>query len=68
MSELTWDTLYTDHADAYEVLVLHEDYLGNLPRAIQSIQPLAGQVAAEFGCGTGRVSSLLAGSVRRLHT
>ena len=24
MSELTWDTLYTDHADVYEVLVSHE--------------------------------------------
>ena len=68
MSELNWDTLYTDHADAYEILVSHEDYQGNLPRPIQAIQPLAGQVAAEFGCGTGRVSSLLAGSVRRLHT
>ena len=67
MSELNWDTLYTDHADAYEVLVSHEDYQGNLPRLTQSIQPLAGQVAAEFGCGTGRVSSLLAGSVKRLH-
>ena len=67
MSELTWDTLYTDHADAYELLVSHEDYQGNLPRLIQAVQPLAGQVAAEFGCGTGRVSSLLAGSVQRLH-
>jgi ubiquinone/menaquinone biosynthesis C-methylase UbiE len=67
MSELTWDTLYTDHADAYEVLVSHEDYQGNLLQAIQSFQPLVGQVAAEFGCGTGRVSNLLAGSVHRLH-
>jgi ubiquinone/menaquinone biosynthesis C-methylase UbiE len=67
MNALSWETLYTDHADAYEVLVSHEDYQGNLPRAIQSIQPLAGTVAAEFGCGTGRVTGLLAGSVRRLH-
>ena len=67
MSELTWETLYSDHADAYEILVSHEDYQGNLPRAIQAIQPFAGQVAAEFGCGTGRVSSLLTGSVQRLH-
>jgi ubiquinone/menaquinone biosynthesis C-methylase UbiE len=67
MSALTWDTLYTDHADAYETLVSHEDHLGNLPRAIQALQPLEGSVAVEFGCGTGRVSSLLAGSVRQLH-
>ena len=67
MSELSWDTLYTDHVDAYEVLVSHEDCQGNLLRAVQAIQPLAGQVAAEFGCGTGRLSGLLTGSVRRLH-
>jgi ubiquinone/menaquinone biosynthesis C-methylase UbiE len=67
MSELSWDTLYSDHADAYEILVSHEDYQGNLTRTIQAIQPLAGRLAAEFGCGTGRVSGLLAGSVRRLH-
>jgi ubiquinone/menaquinone biosynthesis C-methylase UbiE len=67
MSELTWDTLYTDHADAYEVLVSHEDYLGHLPRLIQSLQPLQGRVAVEFGCGTGRVTGLLAGHVSRLH-
>lgn len=67
MSELTWDTLYTDHADSYELLVSHEDYQASLPRAIQAIQPLAGTRAAEFGCGTGRVTGLLAGQVHRLH-
>jgi ubiquinone/menaquinone biosynthesis C-methylase UbiE len=67
MSELTWETLYREYAGFYEVLVSHEDYQGNLLRAIQSIQPLAGQVSAEFGCGTGRLTGQLAGSVRRLH-
>ena len=67
MSELTWDTLYTDHSDAYEILVSHEDYQANLPRLIQTLQPLAGQVSAEFGCGTGRLTGLMAGSVQRLH-
>ena len=68
MSALTWDTLYSDHAEAYETLVSHEDYQGNLLRAIQSIQPLDGrQVAVEFGCGTGRVSGLLAGCVGKLY-
>ncbi len=67
MSELTWDTLYTDHPDAYEVLVSHEDFQGNLLRSIQFIQPLSGKVSVEFGCGTGRVSFLLAGAVDRLY-
>jgi ubiquinone/menaquinone biosynthesis C-methylase UbiE len=67
MSELTWSTLYSDHSDAYELLVSHEDYQGNLLRTIQTLQPLHGQVAAEFGCGTGRISGLLVSSVCRLH-
>jgi ubiquinone/menaquinone biosynthesis C-methylase UbiE len=67
VSELTWDTLYTEHADAYELLVSHEDYQGNLPHTLQAIQPMAGALAAEFGCGTGRVTGLLTGLVRRLH-
>jgi ubiquinone/menaquinone biosynthesis C-methylase UbiE len=68
MSALNWQTLYTDHADAYEVLVSHEDYEGNLPRAIGTIQPLAGRTGVEFGCGTGRVTGLLADKVERLHS
>jgi ubiquinone/menaquinone biosynthesis C-methylase UbiE len=67
MSPITWDNLYTDHADVYELLVSHEDYQDHLIQAIKNIQPLTGTVAAEFGCGTGRVSGLLAGRVRRLH-
>jgi ubiquinone/menaquinone biosynthesis C-methylase UbiE len=67
MSPITWDNLYTDHADAYELLVSHEDYQDHLIRAIENIQPLTGTIAAEFGCGTGRVSGLLADRVQRLH-
>ncbi len=67
MAVLSWETLYRDHADAYEILVSHEDYSGNLKRTIESLQPLSGSVVAEFGCGTGRVTALLAGSVRRIH-
>lgn len=66
MSNLSWDTLYTDHVDAYEILVKHEDYQGNLIRSIQSIQPLDGFKGVEFGCGTGRISGLLAESVQML--
>jgi ubiquinone/menaquinone biosynthesis C-methylase UbiE len=66
MSNLNWDTLYTDHVDAYETLVRHEDYQGNLIRAIDSIQPLSGSMGVEFGCGTGRVSGLLAGPVQQM--
>jgi ubiquinone/menaquinone biosynthesis C-methylase UbiE len=67
MSPITWENLYTDHADSYELLVSHEDYQGFLLRAIEKLQPLTGSIAAEFGCGTGRVSGLLADRVQRLH-
>jgi ubiquinone/menaquinone biosynthesis C-methylase UbiE len=67
MTSLTWDNLYTEHADAYELLVSHEDYQGNLVAAIERIQPLAGTVAAEFGCGTGRVTGLIRPRLQRVH-
>jgi ubiquinone/menaquinone biosynthesis C-methylase UbiE len=67
MSPLTWDNLYSHHPDEYETLVSHEDYQGSLLPAVSRIQPLSGTIAAEFGCGTGRVTSLLAKAVQRLH-
>ncbi len=68
MTALSWDNLYTEHTDAYELLVSHEDYRGNLLPAIRQIQPLAGTVAVEFGAGTGRITGLLAGHVRQLYS
>lgn len=68
MTDITWDNLYTDHADAYELLVSHEDYRGNLLPAIRHIQPLDGRLAVEFGAGTGRITGLLAGHVRQLYS
>jgi ubiquinone/menaquinone biosynthesis C-methylase UbiE len=67
MISLTWDNLYTEHADLYELLVSHEDYQNNLIAVLSRLQPLAGTVAAEFGCGTGRVTGLLRPHVKRIH-
>jgi ubiquinone/menaquinone biosynthesis C-methylase UbiE len=67
MSALTWDNLYSEHPDAYELLVSHEDYRSNLMTALERIQPLTGAVVAEFGCGTGRVTALLARRAARIH-
>ena len=52
MSDLTWATYYTDRAAAYEVLFLHEDCQGNLPRATQTIQPLVGGLRLNLAAGT----------------
>ncbi len=67
MRSLTWDNLYQRHPAEYDLLVSHEDYQGSLLPAVERLQPLAGATAAEFGCGTGRVTALLAGKVKRLH-
>ena len=67
MPALSWNALYTDFPLEYELLISHEDYQGNLVRIIQSLQPLEDTIAVEFGAGTGRVTGLLAGRVRRLH-
>jgi ubiquinone/menaquinone biosynthesis C-methylase UbiE len=67
MTEITWDNLYTSHALEYDLLVTHEDYQQDLLPAIQSLQPLEGKVAVEFGAGTGRLTALLAGHVRQLY-
>ena len=67
MSALSWNTLYTDYAEEYEILVSHEDYQNNLMAAIERLQPLQGMLVAELGAGTGRVSSLLQGHVKRLY-
>jgi ubiquinone/menaquinone biosynthesis C-methylase UbiE len=67
MSKIDWSNVYTDHATEYELLVSHEDHQDNLLAAIRELQPLEGRCAVEFGCGTGRVTGLLAGRVRELH-
>jgi SAM-dependent methyltransferase len=55
-----WTQFYTQRAADYARLVAHEDFQGNLLKAIQAICPLAGKIVAEFGAGTGRVTRLLA--------
>jgi ubiquinone/menaquinone biosynthesis C-methylase UbiE len=58
--------IYASHADAYEALVVREDYQGNILKALQSIHPLTGRRVVEFGAGTGRLTLLLAPFVRHL--
>lgn len=62
-----FQTIYANHADQYEALVLREDYEGNILKTLQSIHPFAGLDVVEMGAGTGRLTLLLASLVKSLH-
>jgi ubiquinone/menaquinone biosynthesis C-methylase UbiE len=57
---------YSHRAGDYERLVKHEDYQGNLIKAIREIHPLNGARVVEFGAGTGRLTRELAPFVNRI--
>jgi ubiquinone/menaquinone biosynthesis C-methylase UbiE len=59
--------IYAKHADKYEALVKHEDYQGNILKALREIHPLTGIDVVEFGAGTGRLTLMLAPLVRSLY-
>ncbi len=59
-------TIYASRAADYQRMINYEDVQGCLLPALDSIHPLAGADAVEFGAGTGRLSVLLAPHVRSL--
>lgn len=52
--------VYAKRASEYEALVSHEDYHGNILRAIREITRLHGLDVLDLGAGTGRLACLLA--------
>jgi ubiquinone/menaquinone biosynthesis C-methylase UbiE len=58
--------IYATQADLYEQLVSHEDYQGNLWRALCQIRPFDGLDVIELGAGTGRVTRLLAPAAKSI--
>lgn len=58
--------VYARHAKEYEELVSHEDYQGNILRAIQEIVPLQGLDVLDLGAGTGRLACLLQRDVHQV--
>jgi len=59
--------IYSKHADQYELLVSHEDYQGNILRALHEIQPLQGLDVVELEAGTGRLTCMLDPVVKTPH-
>ena len=58
--------IYASHALEYEQLVSHEDYEGNILRALEGVVPLQGLEAVDLGTGTGRLAGLLAPHVKSI--
>ncbi len=58
--------IYSKHAAEYEALVSHEDYQGNILKALREITPLDESSAVDLGAGTGRLACLLAPHVRHV--
>ena len=58
--------IYRTDGDRYEALIAREDYLGNIPRAIDEIVNVDGLDLFDLGAGTGRLAVLLAPRVKSL--
>jgi SAM-dependent methyltransferase len=58
--------IYEHHAAEYEALVSHEDYQGNILKAIQQITKLDNPDILDLGAGTGRLAGLLAPRARSI--
>ncbi len=52
--------IYQTGAERYDRLVSREDYEGNIQKSLSQLIPLKGQSIVELGCGTGRLTTLLA--------
>jgi ubiquinone/menaquinone biosynthesis C-methylase UbiE len=58
--------IYQSEGDRYEALIAREDYLGNIPRAIDEIRTVSGLDVFDLGAGTGRLAVMLAPRARSI--
>lgn len=56
---MDYQTIYRDHADAYDELIGAEDCDRNLLPALEAIRPLTGARVVDVGTGTGRIARLV---------
>jgi len=58
--------IYQTDGDRYEALISREDYLGNIPRALDAIANVDGLDVIDLGAGTGRLAVMLAQRVKSM--
>ena len=58
--------IYQSDGDRYEALISREDYLGNIPRALDEIVNVDGLDVIDLGAGTGRLAVMLAQRVKSM--
>lgn len=56
--------VYDKKADQYELLISREDYLGNIPKALDEIVAFDNVELVDLGAGTGRLTCMLAPRVK----
>ena len=56
---MDYETIYREHADAYDELVSAEDCDGQLLPALAAIASLDGRTIVDVGAGTGRITRQL---------
>jgi ubiquinone/menaquinone biosynthesis C-methylase UbiE len=59
--------IYQTDGDRYEALISREDYLGNIPRAIDELIHVTGLDVLDLGAGTGRLTLMMAARVKSIH-
>ncbi len=60
-------TIYATRAALYDRMVEHEDYEGNILKALDAIRPMYELDVVEMGAGTGRLTRLLAPLVKSIY-
>lgn len=60
-------SIYQSEGDRYQALIDREDYLENIPRAIDGIIQVEGLDILDLGAGTGRLTLMLAPRARSIH-
>jgi len=63
----TQEEIYKSEGDRYEALIAHEDYQGNILRALREVSSLENRITLDLGAGTGRLACLLAPHVLQIH-
>ena len=58
--------IYETDGDQYQALIAREDYLGNIPRALDEIVIVDGLDVIDLGAGTGRLAVMLAPRVKSM--